>query len=387
MRIERIRLSRIRVPLRYAYLSSRGIRRHYLKTVVQLITDTGLVGLGETDGSDTVFPRVCDIAASLLGEDPLSLCKVDCAVSATEHSSKPVEDRIAFGGVEMACWDIAGKHHDKPVCHLLGGHHRSQVEMVCELSAGPFPSNAKAETIDSFFEDTKNIDQVAEAAETEVRRAGYRALKLKSIGRDPDWDFRAMSALRESLGQEFHLRHDPNAAYAQDDALNLCRRMDALGLQWFEDPTSTMSGMRRVKAGVLTPVATNMCVIDFEQLEQAIGIDAVDVIGIDAFHWGGLSNARNAIAGCEANGLKVFFHCFFDLGITTAAMLQLAASVRELPHGMDTCLYLQDSDVVTGGAFEVSDGFLQLPAGVGFGVTLDEQAVASLTIELFGESL
>ncbi len=365
MRIESVHLSRIQVPLRHAYVSSKGVKRHYRKTVVRLATEDGLTGYGETDGSDVVFARACELASGMLGRElPVGGTPPDRS-SFREFRSAPLNDRIAVGGIEMACWDIAGKVRGEPICRLLGGGNRSEVAMVCEFSAGPFASDEPTDSIDAFFADHHNSDRVVRAAQDEISRGGYRTLKQKSVGRDADWDVRVMTGLREALGSDFNLRHDPNGAYSVDEAIALCRRLDGLNLQWFEDPTSRIDGMRNVRDAVTTPLATNMCAIDFDQLDCAIGREVVDVVGIDPFHWAGLANAQDAISVCLANGLSVFFHYFFDLGITTAAMLHLAASIPELPNGMDTCLYLPGTDIVIGGEFRVRNGFLDVPSAPG----------------------
>jgi len=380
--IREIKATRIEVPLRHAYVGSRGVRRSYLKTLARLTTTDGAVGYGETDGSDEVFARVRALAAdasiwsSLRGQ-------LDPSAAFARFRTAPKADRIAVGGIEMACWDVVGKISGQPLGRLLGGRHRDVVPMVCEFSAGPFPGSVGDAEIDRFFADRANTARVVAAVAAVVARYGYRAVKLKSIGRDPDWDIRVMRELRQALGPAVRLRHDPNGAYAADDAVALGRRLHELDLEWLEDPTAELEGLRRVRSEVRTRVATNMFAIDFEQLDRAIHLGAVDVVGIDPFHWAGLANARAAALRCRVAGLGVFMHCFFDLGITTAAMLHLAASLEELPSGMDTCLYLQGTDVVQGGEAAVRRGCLDVPQGPGIGVVVDDDAVKRLAVEEF----
>jgi glucarate dehydratase len=381
MKIDSVYLTRVQVPLRLAFVSANGIRRYYQKTVVRLVTRDGLIGYGETDGSDAVFARACQISKDILDHefsangvpfDPSSFAK---------YRSAPLFDRIAVGGIEMACWDIAGKLQGQPIHQLLGGYQRSQVDMVCELSAGPFASDEPSNSIESYFADLRNVDRVVQAGVEAIALGGYRTLKQKSIGKNVDWDFQVMKGFREALGPEFELRHDPNGAYTTAEAMALYRKMDSLDLQWYEDPTSGIDGMRDVRNVVSTRLATNMCVTDFAQLDQAIKQSALDVVGIDPFHWAGLANAREAISVCEANGLSFFCHHFLDLGITTAAMLHLAASIPELPNGMDTSLYLQGTDIVLGGEFKVKNGALGVPLAPGLGVEVDETAVKKFMID------
>jgi len=381
MKIDSVHLSRIQVPLRLAFASANGIRKYYQKTVVRLGTKDGLTGYGETDGSDEGFARVCEISSRLLRHD-FSMDEGGIANNFFEKfRTSSLFDRIASGGLEVACWDLLGKIKNQPIHLLLGGRYRDEVDMVCELSAVPFSSSEPDSLFKTFLSDPGNIDKVVQAGVDEVTRSGYRTLKQKSVGNNPDWDLRVMTGFREALGPDFNLRHDPNGAYSPEEAITLYRKMDRLNLQWFEDPTSGINGLRRVRDAVDTRLATNMFAIEFNQLKHATEHKALDVIGIDPFHWAGLENARDAITICRKNGLDIFCHHFLDLGITTAAMLHLAASIPELPNGMDTSLYLQGTDIIQGGEFKVANGTLRVPTSPGLGVTLDEVAVKQYVID------
>lgn len=388
MKIVGVRLTRVAVPLRFAFVSSRGTRREYVKTIVRLETEAGIAGIGETDGAPAVHDEACRLASGLLGRDVLDADGIRSRLRLDDRGGRrQAHEWIAAGGVEMACWDILGKHRRQPLYALLGRKRRSAVPMVAEMSAAPLPPDAPAAEVEAFFADPKNAERAAENAERAVRSSGYGAVKLKSVGRDPDWDVRTASALQEALGRGFPMRIDPNGAYGVDTAIETCRRLDPLGLQWFEDPTSGLDGLRRVRAAVKTPVATNMFVIQFHHLEPARRIGAVDVVGVDFFNWGGIANARHMLEACAAHGFRVFWHCSHDLGVTTAATLHLAATAAELASGVDTCLYQQDADVIEGGGFRVADGQLRVPEGPGLGVALDESAVSKFSIGEFEKRL
>ena len=124
-----------------------------------------------------------------------------------------------------------------------------------------------------------------------------------------------------------------------------------------------------------------MSIIRLDHLKPTVHKNSVDVIGIDLFNWGGFSGAQLALRICDASKLDVFGHCFFDLGITTAANLHLAAASQTMVNGVDTCLYLQNHDVIVDGKFKVKDGCLSVPDAPGIGVELDESALAKVTTE------
>lgn len=381
--IARVELFRVNVPLRYAYLSSRRLLRHYDKTIIRLTTNDGSEGVGETAAGDGVFANAGSLAGRVLGVDPLDRNRLRGALGTVPgaQSGGDVGGGRAAAGIEMACWDLVGKRLDLPLYELLGGAFRDELPAVCELSAVPLAASASDEQIAEFFADRNNIHQVVAQAEQVVAADGYRCLKLKSPARDVAWDVAVMRALHEALGASVRLRLDPNAGYSPADALRLCQELDGLGLQWFEDPVAGIEEMSRLRRAVRTPLATNMCVIDFAHLAPAVKTAAVDVVGVDFFHWGGVANARDCAAACTALGLDLFGHCYFDLGVTTAANAHLAIAAPGMMNGVDTCLYLQQTDVIAGGPPPVLNGLLPYPSGPGLGVTLDNVALRRVTID------
>jgi glucarate dehydratase len=388
MKVVKAHLTRIRVPLRRVYVSSAGLLTAYLKTVVRLYTEEGLMGLGETWGSPEVFAIARRLAEGLLGEDAGERVRLGRAFGPREFDNRNGRNGwTALGGVDMACWDLVAKRHRLPLHELFGGAVRERVPMVGELSPAPLAAPATAEEVDAFFAAGDGVDRAVAGVLACVKRDGYGAVKIKSTARDPAWDVRLTTALAEALGKDARLRHDPNAAYGPAEAIRVCRRLDRLGLQWFEDPAPGIEGMRRVRRRVRTPLATNMCVVRFEHLPPAVRLGAVDVVGVDVYHWGGFAAARDLIAACRALGLGIFVHSVFELGPGTAANLHLAAALSDLDNGVDTCLPQQGEDIIEGGGFRVRGGHLDVPKGPGLGVALDEAAVARFALEEFTAAL
>lgn len=379
MKVARIQLTRVKVPLESAFVSAHALLGYYEKIIISLHTDSGYVGLGETEGSPGVVTRLREFGCQLLGRDPL---KWNCLRRELESNlvETPRDTRAALGGLEMACWDLIGHSRGVPVCELLGGRCRDIVPMVCELSAAPLPASATREAVEAFFAVRHNMDHVIEGVLNSIEEGGYRYLKLKSIGRDPEWDVHVMDALREALGDRVHLRWDPNGAYDESSALQVCRALDGLGLQWFEDPVAGLPALARLRAELQTPLATNMYVTAFDHLPTAISMGAVDVVGVDLFHWGGFANVRDLVGVCRVFNLGLFGHCFFDLGVTTAANLHIYAALPEMKNGFDTIGYIQSVDIVSK-KFVVKDGCLDVPEGPGLGVSLDETAMARYSVD------
>jgi glucarate dehydratase len=94
-------------------------------------------------------------------------------------------------------------------------------------------------------------------------------------------------ALRSALGDAVKLRWDPNASYPPAQATVLCQQLEELNLEYYEDPTRNIAGMAQPVARMKTPLATNMCVVNFDHLATVMRQPCVDVVLADLVMWGG----------------------------------------------------------------------------------------------------
>ena len=224
-----------------------------------------------------------------------------------------------------------------------------------------------------------NTRLVVDFALEQVRKSGFRSFKLKSAAHSPEWDWKLLNELCEAIPGA-RIRFDPNANYGAATATELCRRLDPLGLEFFEDPTGELEGIARLKAAVKTPVATNMWVVKDEHLVPAIRRQAVDVVLGDLCMWGGIDAWRRMARVAHAYGLKPALHSVYETGIATVANLHLASALAEVEYPNDSGLHFLSSDVLAEPQ-EVKDGAMRLPTGPGLGVTLDREKLNKLTLE------
>src|SRR6185436_16281600 len=160
----------------------------------------------------------------------------------------------------------------------------------------------------------------------------------------------------------------------------LCKRLDNLGLEFFEDPTGEMEGLARLKAEVKTPVATNMWVVKDDQVAPAIRRKAVDVVLGDLFMWGGIDALRRMAKTTRVFGLRPALHSVYETGIATVANLHLASALPEVEYPNDASLHFMSADVLAEPQ-TVVDGKMTIPKGDGLGVTLDRAKLDKLAIE------
>ncbi len=327
-----------------------------LRTVLQLYTDDGRVGLGEMPGGAGPTQALEAARASVLGMDPWHL--------------EPLRQRIASPGVyqaiEIACLDLVGKATERPVCDLLGGKVRDPVEFSAYL----------------FFKfdcpdwgEVLSPETMLGEARRFIRDYGFKALKVKGGVLPPEEEIETMRLLHRELGPGYPLRLDPNAVWSVPTAIRVTRELEGV-LEYMEDPCQGLEGMAEVARNVNTPLATNSVVTRWEHLAPAVKLNAVQVVLSDHHYWGGLVASKQLAKICEVFGLGLSMHSNSHLGISLAAMVHLASATPHLTYASDTHYpWLQD-DVIVGGKWQFENGCLKVPDAPGLGIELDEAKLA-----------
>ncbi|HLW58585.1 MAG TPA: enolase C-terminal domain-like protein [bacterium] len=382
MKIVSAELIKIRMPLVVPYVGAGGSRSSVDRTLVRLRTEDGLQGLGETVGSASTFGFLTAICQALLGEDGLDRTALRVRIAPpTLRDSEGRDGWMAVAGIEMALWDLAGKRYAAPVWELLGGAVRRRVPVALCFGAASLPLGATREEAVAFIADDQNVARLVDHVARFARQDGCGTVKMKSLGVRRDWDVAVMAGLREALGPAVELRLDPNAAMSLPEALALCTALEPLRLEYYEDPTWGLEGMASLRRRLRTPLAGNMCVVEFNDLSSAVRLGALDVVLGDVFCWGGLSALGELAAICRTFGLDLVIHSWFELGVATAANLHLAAAIPHIKRAMDCTLPLHAGDIVTGGKPQIREGMLSVPDAPGLGVSLDDGAVNRYAIE------
>ncbi len=381
-------LIQVRMPLIVPYVSTSGVRSSVDRTLVRLRTADGLEGLGETVGSPSTFGFLTVICRALLGEDGRDRAALRTRLAPPIlRDSEGRDGWMAVAGIEMALWDLAGKHYAAPVWELLGGAVRRRVPVALCFGAASVPLAATREEALAFVADDRNVPRLVDHVARVTREGGFGTVKMKSLAARHDWDVAVMAGLREALGPAAQLRLDPNAALSPAEALALCSALEPLRLEYYEDPTWGLEGMASLRRRLRTPLASNMCVVEFNDLPPAVRFGALDVVLGDVFCWGGLSALVDLAAICRTFGLDLVIHSWFEFGVATAANLHLAAAIPHIKRAMDCTLPLHADDIVAGGKPPIREGTLSVPDAPGLGVSLDDSAVARFAIKRWNATL
>ena len=126
------------------------------------------------------------------------------------------------------------------------------------------------------------------------------------------------------------------------------------------------------------PLATNMCVVGFDDIPPAVSERAVGVILSDHHYWGGLEKVRQLAAICDTFDLGLSMHSNSHLGISLAAMTHVASAVPNLTYALDTHWPWKSEDVIEPEILTFKDGAVEVPTSPGLGVELDRDALAQL---------
>lgn len=368
MKITDVRTTTVAVPQKRSYKSS--WRRSYQGTgaqqavIVEVITDEGLIGLGE---SPVVYAGSAEVTTALLagvrdlviGSDPLEHELLRRRIYAETGMAHLGTQGLswAISGLDIAMWDLAGRIFGQPLHRIWGGAWR---------------------TTSSFYADIPPAEPTQMAAEAQdwVAR-GFGTVYLK-VGFDPDLDVARVRAIREAVGASPRIRIDANQAWSPAAAKRILGRLAELDLEYVEQPipASNLDGLAELRRAVAVPILAHEASLTVEGSLNVIKREAADALQLDPRFDAGISGARLAAGLAETAGLPVVTHTFGELGIATAAFLQLHAAHPNFILDNQTYYWNLTDDVISGGLMEFTGSTLPVPTSSGIGVELDRDRVA-----------
>jgi glucarate dehydratase len=389
MAADRIRITGARItPVAFVdppLLNTVGVHQPFaLRAIIQLDTDAGLVGLGETYADTRHLARLTAAAQAIAGQDVFALNAIRAAIAERLRGDDAAVgtagmitwasavDQV-FSPFEVACLDVQGHATGRPVSDLLGGKVRDTVPFSAYLFY-KWAAHPGAEP-DAWGEALDPAGLVAQAKRM-IGEYGFTAIKLKGGVFPPDEEMKAIEALNEAFPGH-RLRLDPNAAWTRQTSVKVAAGLAGI-LEYLEDPTPGLDGMAEVAMQSPMPLATNMCVVAFEQLAPAIAQQSVRVVLSDHHYWGGLQRSRLLAGICGTFGLALSMHSNSHLGISLAAMVHLAGATPNLTYACDTHWPWKTEEVVKAGVLEIRDGAVAVPTTPGLGVELDDDAFGAL---------
>jgi L-alanine-DL-glutamate epimerase-like enolase superfamily enzyme len=343
---------------------------------VRVHTDTGIVGeYVPPRARAKVIMTACEaLAYDLIGQNALERERhYQTMRRATKHVGE-----VGIGALDIALWDIAGKHQGVSIATMLGGYRKR------------LPTYASTLHGDSYDNGLSSPSAYADFAE-QCLEMGYPAYKMHGWNAgDPAVEIPMLRAVSERVGGRMEIMYDSAGNLNTfGDAIKVGKVCDELDFYWFEDPYAdggiSINGHRRLKEHVKTPILITEFVRNAESTIDILVAGATDFGRADPDYDGGITGCLKTAIACETLGMDCEVHA------CGPAMRQLMAALRNsnyyemnLLHPRMTnawslpvyaCDYSDEIDSIG------SDGCVSVPEGPGLGVTYDWERIMASHIE------
>ncbi len=365
------------IPPEQQHVSDFGRIGSFDSVLVRIETECGLVGYGEakeevgSEGNSRALVALINqkFGPALVGEDPREInrlwelmysgCRAHYALA--EGHVFPILGRrgvsvSAISGVDLALWDLLGKHLGAPVWRLLGG--RKAARMPAYASGG-----------------WADADRIGEQLLGYIEKGGFKAVKMRVgvIDGDPINSARRVHAARKALGPDVGLACDAHGTYTVAQAKRFCQLVEDANPMWFEEPVTAddKRGMAEVRASTAIPIAAGESEFNRFDFRDLAELRAADIFQPDLAICGGVTEAMRIGAIASAWNLRLAPHLWTGALAFAAGMHVAAASpggwILEYSLGANPLLHELAEE-----KFTVRDGCIEVPDRPGLGVTVNE---------------
>ncbi len=343
--------------------------------IVTIETDTGIRGIGEAGAwayLETAQQALERFEPVLIGEDPLRRDHLLQYLSRSAHF-RGAGITSALSAIDIALWDIAGKHYDAPIYDLLGGRCREKLRTYAHVIGGSTEELAAKcrECKEEGFTAVGHLSPLLDESREKPYEETHAGMIADAVDR--------VRQFREAVGDEvdlcieIHRRLDPHQAIVLANEIEQYRPM------FYEDPVrpDNPDAMKRVAEKTTIPIATGERFQTLEEFNTLLRRDAVDYVRPDLCLAGGITTTKKIAAAAEANYVDVVPHD--PIGpVSTAACIQLAASIPNF--AIQEYPYRPEHDQAPGESlleepFEWTDGYLSVPEGPGLGIEIDDDVL------------
>lgn len=375
MKITEIRTAPLLVPYTESFYFAQGVVHGATVILVEVHTDDGLVGYGESIGSasaEGIQSYIKLAGAVCIGHSPFENAGL---MSHAYHAlfqllgtcSSPRFAGQILAGLEMALWDVMGKATGRAAHELLGGAVRGEIEYF------GFPQG------DTAAEIASQAGQMAQA--------GCEVIYVK-VGRGDALDLDIAKQVRAAIGPDKRLRMDPNEHWSPVRAKRMIQKMNEFDVEFIEQPTTceSVSALAQVRQNSPIAIAADQLVFTPYDAFDVCREQAADLIVLGLHETGGLTRFGKCAHIAEAAGIDICIHGLYETGITTCATNQVAATIPNLDDGNQYMNHLLAWDIVKSPDLTLRNGKLAVLQGPGLGFELDRDAIGRAS-ELFEQSI
>jgi galactonate dehydratase len=352
--------------------------------LVRVETDAGVTGIGEVPRKRHTPADVERLAERLVGADPFETERLFGAGGALGAAPNDVFTTTITGGLDMACWDVKGKHLGVPVHELLGGKVRNELRAY----ANGWDFNARS-VVDRYHdgEDAASVlpDVKAEITDAAVGmvEAGYDALKFSPVQwgrgsttsrRELDCALDVVEAVAESVPSHVELLVEGHKRLSTDKAVTAARRLERFDPGFYEEPVpADVEPLRRVAEQSPVPIATGESFVTHRGFADLLSRSDVRVVQPDVGRAGGITELLKIANMAAAERVGFAPHNAAGPVMTHAAVHVGAASPAfMIQETFEAAFHPDWSEELLVDPLDIGDGMIAVPDRPGLGVELDE---------------
>lgn len=374
MKIERIEVLPVRLPLKGVVTLSRGVSRTIAEgkqnILVRITGEDGTVGWGEAGPSrrwsaETTHSCYTTIkhylAPVVAGRDAFDIAGLHEAMNVELAPGLDPGQPVAKAAVDMAVHDLVCKSLGIPLQSWLGAKRRDRVTLSWLVSA-PTPEKT-AETVRA------GLDQ------------GFRAFKVK-VGHDPAHDAEIVRTTMETAPGCI-VWPDANQGYTLDGALRAARAFERLGIDLFEQPIpmTDVYGMKKLLSATPLRIALDEAAMGLPFVIELIRREAVEGLVIKVNKTGGIHYARQLCDLARNAGFTLIGSGLMDAPIGFAASVHLFAAYGiDYPVDLNGPQHIAEDYLAEPLPRDGQDALV--PTSPGLGVSVDEAKVAAMALDL-----
>lgn len=337
MKIIGVKAQLLNVPIDNT-LSSLVPRQNSVRefVTVEISTDERLTGIGLTGFGGPLssgLKQAVEVLGSLVvGEDPLHVEAVADLLKRKAGFSGPGGIyTLALSAIDIALWDIKGKSCGQSVCSLIGGHS----DRVPTYASGALMRTTPVELLGEISADL--VDAGFRQMKTQL---GGKAAVASELGR--------ISAIREAVGPDIDLMCDINQMWQVHQAIDVGRQLESYGLKWLEDVVAhdDYQGMVSVRSALNIPLAAGEYVYGIRPFQHMMSAGCADIVMIDLFRVGGITQWLKVAHMAEAFNLPVVSHLVPEIHVHLVAGIPNGLTTEYMPWTLS--LYEETPEIQAG---------------------------------------
>ena len=343
---------------------------------VQVHTDTGLTGLGETwYAAATVESAIHDHFGPLLvGRDPFEIERHwQTMFRLSDHAGYGGAELRAISAIDVALWDIKGQSLNMPIFEIIGGGTRNRIKVYNTLGVYGEIDEAHRVWSDPVGVAKSLLDQGI----TGMKMSPTDFIARESDGQllfqdDLDWALRPIREIREKLGMEIDIANDAHGKWNLPNAMRIVREMESMRLMWHEELISPLNeeAHRRLQAVTSTPIAAAERLMTRYQHRRFIESSSARISMPDLTWTGGISEVKKIAVLASAHQKPIAPHdCVGPVNMMACAHIAMATPnvmIMEYNQAMHLGWYRDFIEP----DFVIDGGFLMAPTEPGLGARL-----------------